>query len=188
MNRRADILIRQLIWRVRRPALLAMNPTTPGGFANSSGTTLERMVVATLEGKGLITVPYRQWSLQPAAFGSELLLRNVPYTTIYGHPGKTEFLIRSARYGLEVRIECKWQQAAGSVDEKFPYLYLNCVECMPEPHIIILVDGGGAKAGSIEWLRAACKARRYIDATNLAKTIEVMDLRAFLIWANQKFR
>lgn len=165
-----------------------MNPSTPGGFANSSGTTLERTVIATLAGKGLTPVPYREWSLQPAAFGSELLLRNVPYTTIYGHPGKTEFLIRSARYGLEVRIECKWQQSAGSVDEKFPYLYLNCVESMPEPHIIILVDGGGAKAGSIAWLRSVAKARRYMDATKAAKIIEVMDLRAFLIWANQTFR
>lgn len=165
-----------------------MKTTTQGGFANSFGTTLERTVIATLESKGLVTVPYRQWSAQPTAFGPELLLRNVPYTTIYGHPGKTEFLIRSARYGLEVRIECKWQQSAGSVDEKFPYLYLNCVECMPEPHIIILVDGGGAKAGSIAWLRAVCKARRYTDITNVSKTIEVMDLRTFLIWANQTFR
>jgi hypothetical protein len=29
-------------------------------------------------------------------------------------------------------IECKWQQVSGSVDEKLPYLYLNCIEAMPE--------------------------------------------------------
>ncbi len=165
-----------------------MRRASQGGFANSSGTTLERTVIATLESKGFVSVLHRQWLAQPQDYGTELLLRNVPYTTIYGHEGKTEFLIRSAHYALEVRIECKWQQSAGSVDEKFPYLYLNCVECMPEAHIIILVDGGGAKAGSIAWLRAVCKAGRYVDGNNVGKTIEVMDLRAFLIWANQKFR
>jgi hypothetical protein len=165
-----------------------MKTATQGGFANSSGTTLERAVIATLEGKGFVTVPYRQWQAQPTAYGPELLLRNVPYTTIYGHPGKTEFVIHSVRYGLEVRIECKWQQSAGSVDEKFPYLYLNCVECMPEPHIIILVDGGGAKAGSIQWLRSVCQSKRYQHTLPTAKTVSVMDLREFLIWANTTFR
>jgi hypothetical protein len=165
-----------------------MTVLAQGGLANSSGKTLETTVVGTLASKGFVTVQYRIWALQPTLFGQELLLRNVPYTTIYGHPGKTEFLIRSARYQLNVRIECKWQQSAGSVDEKFPYLYLNCVECMPEQHIIILVDGGGAKAGSIAWLHDVCASKRYTGSNNREKTIAVMDLREFLIWANKTFR
>ena len=111
---------------------------TQGSFANSSGTNLERTIIATLDSKGFDTVPYRQWVKKPEKYGTELLLRNVPFTTIYNHPGKSEFLLQSAKYGLEVRIECKWQQSPGSVDEKFPYLYLNCVEAMPEKNAPIL--------------------------------------------------
>ena len=60
----------------------------------------------------------------------DLLVRRVPYQSIYGHRGVTEFLAVSASRGLAVRIECKWQQSQGSVDEKFPYLYLNCRPCL----------------------------------------------------------
>ncbi len=70
---------------------------------------------------------------------------NVPFTTIYQHGGNTEFRLISERYNMDIRIECKWQQVAGSVDEKLPYLYLNCIEAMPEKHIIIIIDGDGWK-------------------------------------------
>ncbi len=158
-----------------------------GGLANSSGNTLEQTIMATLASKGFAVANYRQWALNPAAYSDEILLRNVPFITIYGHPGNTEFLLRSARYALEIRIECKWQQSAGSVDEKFPYLYLNCVEQMPEQRIIIVVDGGGAKAGAVAWLRRACANRLYLDPAD-PKTITMMTLVEFLMWANQVFR
>jgi hypothetical protein len=158
-----------------------------GGLANSSGSTLEQTVIGTLQSKGFSLVRYRDWQKNPEKYGDELLLRNVPYQTIYNHQGNTEFLLRSARYQLEVRIECKWQQASGSVDEKFPYLYLNCIEQMPERDIIIVVDGGGAKQGSVEWLRQAAKSRRYIQ-TDAEKNILVMNLTEFLVWANRTLR
>ena len=159
-----------------------------GGWAAKSGNTLEKTVIGTLSSKGFETVMYRQWQKDPDQFGSELLLRNVPYTTIYGHPGNTEFLLRSAHYRLELRIECKWQQSAGSVDEKFPYLYLNAVEAMPEKEIIIIVDGGGAKPGAVQWLRQTSHANRYRTPNTLGKQISVMNLTEFLAWANKTFR
>jgi hypothetical protein len=158
-----------------------------GGLANSSGNTLEQTIVATLVSKGFAVAMYREWVKQPTAFPAEILLRNVPYETIYGHRGNTEFLLCSARYQLNVRIECKWQQSGGSVDEKFPYLYLNCVEQMPENQIIIVVDGGGAKAGAIAWLRRACAERLYLDPTS-PKAITTMNLVEFMAWANRFFR
>jgi hypothetical protein len=158
-----------------------------GGLANSSGNTLEKTIIATLASKGFAVANYRQWAKNPATYGTEILLCNVPFETIYGHPGNTEFLLRSARYALEIRIECKWQQSAGSVDEKFPYLYLNCVEQMPEQQILIVVDGGGAKAGAVAWLRRACANRLYLAPDN-PKTITLMTLVDFLVWANQVFR
>ena len=48
-------------------------------------------------------------------------------------------------------IECKWQQIAGSVDEKYPYTVQNIRERYP-CRTIILLDGNGYKPGAKEWL------------------------------------
>lgn len=159
-----------------------------GALANHYGSTLEQTVIGTLASKGFQAVPYREYIKKPESYGGELLLRNVPFTTIYGHPGNTEFLIRSERYRLEIRVECKWQQSSGSVDEKFPYTYLNCIEAMPEAEIIILVDGGGAKPGAVSWLRLAAESGRYARDGHRDKHVRVMSLAEFLVWANKTFR
>ena len=159
-----------------------------GSLANSSGNTLEQTIIATLSSKGFAVLQYRDWQRAPQKYGSELLLRNVPYRSIYGHAAKTEFVVRSERYQLNVRVECKWQQSSGSVDEKFPYLYINCLEGMPEDHVIIVLDGGGAKPGSVEWLRHACANKLYMSPSAQHKRIDVMSLSEFLIWANKTFR
>jgi len=156
-----------------------------GTWANSSGNTLEKTVIATLHSKGFEVLSYKEWQKNPERYGGELLLRNVPFVSIYGHQGKTEFLILSKRLNLEIRIECKWQQSAGSVDEKFPYLYLNCIEAMPQQKIFIIVDGQGAKPKAIEWLRKSCEEKRYNGG---AKIIQVMNLSQFLVWANTTLR
>jgi len=49
-------------------------------------------------------------------------------------------------------IESKWQQAAGSVDEKFPYLVKNIQDIYPHKTVLLL-DGGGYKAGAESWIR-----------------------------------
>jgi predicted Rossmann-fold nucleotide-binding protein len=72
----------------------------------------------------------------------------------------------------------KWQQVAGSVDEKFPYLYLNCIETMSENEIILIVDGGGYKDGALAWLKDAVQEKKYQN--NLAKEIRVFSLVDFL--------
>ncbi|MGC2423417.1 MAG: PD-(D/E)XK nuclease superfamily protein [Nitrospirota bacterium] len=86
-----------------------------------------------------------------------------------------------------MRIECKWQQVSGSVDEKLPYLYLNCVEAMPEDYIIIIIDGGGFRAGSITWLKEAAKSNKYNEA-GVMKSILVFSLAEFIAWANKNLR
>ena len=111
----------------------------------------------------------------------DLLVRRVPYQSIYGHRGVTEFLAVSASRGLAIRIECKWQQSQGSVDEKFPYLYLNCIHAMPEREIILLIDGNGYKPGALAWLKQAV-------ASQDAKLIHVFNLVEFLVWANRRLR
>ena len=98
-------------------------PESRGGSANRQGRVLEQTVIPTFVAHGFEVVPYSRWSKYPDRYGHDLLLKHVPYTTIYGHNGFSEFMATSQRLALAVRIECKWQQSSGSVDEKFPYLY-----------------------------------------------------------------
>ncbi len=141
------------------------------------------MVESVFATHGYETVLYSEWSRRPEKFGSRVLLKNVPYTTIYGHTGRSEFVV-VGQGEPRIRIECKWQQSAGSVDEKFPYLYLNAVEAMPERMVIIIVDGGGAKPSAIEWLRTAAENRLYLD--DPFKVIRVVDSSGFVRWANNE--
>lgn len=162
--------------------------STQGGTANQQGKVLENTIIPTFEARGFEIVKYSDWKKKSDKYGSEILLKHVPYTTIYGHRGYTEFLAQSKGYSLNHRIECKWQQSSGSVDEKFPYLYLNCIEAMPEPNIIIIAGGGGMKEGAIPWLKRVVLEKRYLhnEATN--KNIQVLSLEEFILWANQTLR
>ena len=161
---------------------------TQGSAANRQGKVLEKTIVPTFESRGFEVVRYSVWHKHPQNYGSELLLKNVPYITIYGQKGYTEFLVKSARFCLNTRIECKWQQSSGSVDEKLPYLYLNCVEAMPESDIIVIAGGGGMKAGAIPWLKSAVTQHKYLESDVANKNIQIFSLEEFIAWANEILR
>ncbi|GBD86799.1 hypothetical protein BMS3Abin03_00723 [bacterium BMS3Abin03] len=158
-----------------------------GTKGNITGNQLEIAVQTVLSGKGFDIQMYREWVKNPDRFGAELLLKNVPFETIYKHKGNTEFLLLSKKYNLRIRIECKWQQVAGSVDEKLPYLYLNSIEAMPEKDIMILIDGDGWKKGAKEWLKTAVSNKKYTSEKNNNKNIMVFSLANFFTWANNIF-
>ncbi len=162
--------------------------SSQGGLANRSGSVLEGVVTSTLIPHGFIVAQYRDLKKDPSGYGSELLIKNAPLTTLYGTSGKTEFLLRSEKHQLEIRIECKWQQSGGSVDEKFPHLYLSAIEAIPENDVILLVDGKGFRQGAVDWLRNAVEQRRFIPNDMPDKNIQVMDTTEFMTWANIRFR
>ena len=53
---------------------------------------------------------------------------------------------------------------------------------MPEPHVIILIDGGGAKPNAVAWLKRA--AQNGLPGNDRGKRIQVMSLADFTAWAN----
>jgi hypothetical protein len=158
-----------------------------GKSANTTGNLLEVAVQTVLSNKGFEILGYSGWLKNPEAYGTELLLKNVPFVTIYGHKGNTEFLLVSEKYNLRIRIECKWQQSNGSVDEKLPYLYLNTIEAMPEKNIMILIDGEGFKVGAKAWLKKAVETKLYTQPGNNDANIMVYSLAEFFTWANKTF-
>jgi len=161
---------------------------TQGGHANKTGNVLERTVVGTITAHGFDAVMHSKYSKHPENYGSELLLKHVPYTTLYKGRGYTEFLLLSEKYNLRTRIECKWQTQAGSVDEKLPHTYLSCIEGADEDEVIILIDGPGFRDGALNWLREAAQERRYIPEDKPRKNITVMSVTEFMVWTNKIFR
>lgn len=162
--------------------------TTQGGQANKTGNVLEQLVISTLSAHGFASVKYSEYHKNKENFGEELLLKNVPYTTLYNGRGFTEFLLISEKFNLEIRIECKWQQTAGSVDEKLPYVYLSAIEAIPENEVIILIDGPGFRDGAINWLKEASINQKYIPTENLDKNVRIMNSTEFLTWCNETFK
>lgn len=138
-----------------------------GTLANDSSNILEQTVKTIFSVKGFTKALYRECNKNPQKYGDELLLMNMPFTTIYEHGGNTEFRLISQRYKMDIRIEYKWQQVAGSVDKKLPYLYLNCIEAMPENHIIIIIRRGWLEKGRdyvVKECRKTKNIRRLITA------------------------
>jgi hypothetical protein len=162
-----------------------------GAYACNQGKVLERTVESTFKAKGFEILMFRDWERRKEAYSPDVLLKHCPFKNIYNHDGYTEFLLYSKTYpspNRAIRIECKWQQSSGSVDEKFPYLYLNFIEAMPEKELVIIVDGNGARSGAVSWLKDAARYKKYTTGVNQDKEIRVFSLTEFIQWANNTFR
>ena len=145
-----------------------------GGFtANKNGAVLEDAVRSVTARHGYAEINFKDW--EKANYPIKYLVANVPYQTIYKTRGHTEFVLSTS--SGNIRIECKWQQSTGSVDEKYPYLFEN-MKNVPEPHVIILLGGGGYKKQAREWLLNKC-----INCDE--KVINLFSLEDFTIWANK---
>ena len=126
-----------------------------GQKAVKSGLKLEERVEELLLSKLTIEVSKYSQTKQRA----DILLKSAPYTNIYGNTRcRSEFLL--CHQGRSIRIECKTQHSAGSVDEKLPYLFLNFTKAIPEKEAIIIIEGNGFKTGAKEWLKRKCKGTK----------------------------
>lgn len=134
-----------------------------GQECNISGKLLEESIERSFKVRG---VHVSQHTRNGDLFERRVLLRHVPYVSIYGARSFSEFVYKHGGEML-VRIECRAQQVAGSVDEKFPYLLKNAIEAMPEPFVWFVLDGTGARSKAVEWLK------REAQRAPIGKTIRV---------------
>ena len=153
-----------------------MNKISQGAMANKNGRVVENMMIPLFEASGFQVVNHKDVS---SNIGDRYVIKNATYTSIYNHKAKTEFVIVNGN--RRIRIESKYQSALGSVDEKFPYMFLNAISAYPENEVIFVVDGGGCKVGAKEWLR------NQIYSYNGEKSIKLMDLKEFVNWFNHEF-
>jgi hypothetical protein len=130
--------------------------STSGWESNNSGKFLEEAIEREFRARGINVFDYTEKHSNTDMFAERFLLKNAPYTSIYGCQSRSEFLYHDDTRYSHIRIECRWQQVAGSVDEKLPYLYMNAVQSMPEKEIWLVLDGGGARSDALDWLKRQC--------------------------------
>ena len=155
-----------------------------GTKANKNGRGFENYITLPFLSKGFVIAEYNDWHHHNNAYGKDLLIHNYPYYDITNTKGKMEYFILSETYGLKSRIECKWQGSHGSVDEKLPKLYLDCIGPGNPDHSIIIIDGGGHRKRYIEWLKHAAASKLYINDSNNNKHVDIMSLVEFINWVN----
>jgi hypothetical protein len=123
-----------------------------------------------------LEIPSRKWPKEEERLTTDnVLLKNAPYESIYGTKCRSEFLLRYQ--GRDIRIECKYQQSAGSVDEKLPYLMMNFTQKVDEAETIIITHGDGFRDGAINWLRESCRDTKCKVFTLLEFTLYLENLR-----------
>lgn len=153
-----------------------------GAKANKNGKIFENMMLPIFKEHGFTVLKETEFNKLKEYNTDKYVLTNAKYQTIYGRNGVTEFLIL---YGnRRIRVEDKYQSQQGSVDEKFPYMYLNGVMAYPEKEIIFVVDGGGFKPESRKWLQERIN-EKWLNEYN--KDIKLMTMIEFVNWFNDEF-
>ena len=145
-----------------------------GSTANKNGKKLEDLVEAELCKYKIESLYYNEELDHVADNVKGLLFKNVPYTTVYGSRGRGEFVLSLLGFP-DIRIECRSQTVAGSVDEKLPYLLENC-KVFEEEIVIVVLEGNGYKTKAKEWFIENAHAVRF-------KNINVMSFEEFKDWA-----
>ena len=124
-----------------------------GTKANKTGKRLEEFITHELEESNYTFIDRLKWKTalylnQPIYTRQLFLCKSIYETAIYG-----DFTIfHPEKYPNCLVIESKWQQSAGSVDEKLPFLVSNIKNRFPFDAIVV-IDGGGFKKGAINWVK-----------------------------------
>lgn len=135
---------------------LSSETTRSGGQqANHSGNTLERFVENALKDNGyqeFLNHKDQVFAMRDTLGGKQYSKQPYCGESVYGSKRKCDFLIiNKAKFPESLIVECKWQESAGSVDEKYPFSVHNIIKIgVPT---VILVDGGGYKKTALKWLK-----------------------------------
>lgn len=155
-----------------------------GTLANLSGHVFEQMMIPVFEANGFPVMYGRACGgMDEDARPRRCVIRNVPYTTIYGHSGRTEFVIVCG--SRRIRVEAKHMGSAGSVDEKLPYMLLNGIERYPENEVVFVLDGNGWKRGALQWLKERIEDD-WMEYREKGKEMRMMTISEFMDWFNHE--
>lgn len=131
---------------------------TQGRNANRNGREAENIIAGVLERRG---IPFtRQYRIGNGIFDT---------------PVAADFYAPSVKpFPNGLIIESKWQQVAGTAEEKLCYLVENIHYCYPCTTVIV-IDGDGFRVGALRWLRSQAGHGRLFA---------VLSLVEFVTWSN----
>ena len=157
---------------------LSSETTTGGGRANHTGNRLEGFIEDILKREGYEGFWDHKGQIfeNRQAVGGKQYAKQVPCgTSIYETQRKCDFLVLNReKFPDGLIIECKWQQSAGSVDEKYPFTVFNIMKIAVPT--IILLDGGGYKPAAMRWLKEQVgKDRALIGVYNMSEFQKVVN-------------
>lgn len=160
------------------------NNISQGAQANLNGKIFEDMCIPIFTNHGYKIFQQSEIKKNPGIIENieKYVIRNAEYMSIYNHKGKTEFVLVNA--DRRVRVENKYQAAAGSVDEKFVYTLLNAIEAYQEKETIIIIDGGGYKPGARQWVQDRIN-ENWLNFKE-KKDIKLMNITEFIQWFNKE--
>jgi len=143
--------------------------------AHYTGSILEKLIHDRLVERGYTYVDRARFL--PACYLEQPIYSRQFWLgmSVYDEPFKCDFIVYHPKLWPDcLVIEAKWQEAGGSVDEKYPYLVLNLK--MKNPYkCMVLLDGEGYKPGAERWLR---------NQTD-GKLLHVFNMREFQTWVNR---
>ncbi len=138
-----------------------------GRRANQTGSSLEEFIRSLVQQAGYDPVDPHHFRVAQC-LRQPIFAQQYPCgIDIYRKPRKCDFILYDAARHSELIIESKWQQASGSVDEKFPFL----VETIAASGIdtLIVLDGGGYSAGAEQWLQNQAGQRHLLHVFDMAQ-------------------
>ena len=137
---------------------------TDGSKANKTGSGLEKLIESALLDQEYMMVGNADSDLfmQKKKEGKKYFGRQIPVgSNIYGGTRKVDFLVMNCKHFPKgLIIEAKWQQAGGSVDEKYPYLVKN-IE-LTEIETIVVLNGDGYREKAKEWLQSQVETEKFL--------------------------
>ena len=156
-----------------------------GAKANKNGSRLERFVAEDLVNAGFSIMTYKQYCRRvDSTLPDYFVVKEVPFTNIYGLPGKTEFVIHTPEE--TIRVECKSQDTPGSVREKIPFAVLNAIQRFPEEKVLIILEGEEMPKEITKWARKATQPKSKGGLGNgEIKNISIFGLYGWRCWLDK---
>jgi len=157
-----------------------------GVNANKSGFRQEREIEKILVNLGVYSMKYSMFNKSELTFReffdevvdggfSGVLFKHVPYRKLWGTTGYNEYVLHTKRMS-GVRIDSRFQDVPGSVEEKAYYLFETASVSYSEKTCIIVLDGKAVKPEIRNWLVDKARAIKH-------KEIKILTLEEFRVWA-----
>jgi hypothetical protein len=160
---------------------LSSETISGGTRANRTGNALEKFVEDILTRNSyteFINYKKQVFAMRKSIGGKQYAKQLWCGESIYGSLRKCDFLVMNQeKFPDGLIIECKWQESAGSVDEKYPFVMLN-IKKLGVP-TIVLIDGDGYKKQAFDWLKSQVSPEQAL--------IGVYTMREFQKLVNRNF-